>query len=174
VPYADPNELGRRWWAAAADAGIRLSCSPPATCRRARAASLDRSDLGDGNAERWAQRVNALAREPRRSRWWAPQCIPVSAARGPTEPGRGLACIYGAPPHVHSSEQVAEVDQRRAARLHAHGVLPHGVLGPRTNVVHATHLTAEDVTDLRESATGVCFCPTTERDLGDGIGPHPP
>jgi cytosine/adenosine deaminase-related metal-dependent hydrolase len=37
--------------------------------------------------------------------------------------------------------------------------------------VHATHLTEADITDLRDSATGVCFCPTTERDLGDGIGP---
>jgi cytosine/adenosine deaminase-related metal-dependent hydrolase len=46
-----------------------------------------------------------------------------------------------------------------------------GVLGPRTTAVHATHLTDEDLADLDRTATGVCFCPTTERDLGDGIGP---
>jgi cytosine/adenosine deaminase-related metal-dependent hydrolase len=37
--------------------------------------------------------------------------------------------------------------------------------------VHATHLTDDDVRLLGGSATYSCFCPTTERDLGDGIGP---
>jgi cytosine/adenosine deaminase-related metal-dependent hydrolase len=49
----------------------------------------------------------------------------------------------------------------------------HGVLGDRTTAVHATHLTATDIADLRDTGTGVCFCPTTERDLGDGVGPAP-
>jgi cytosine/adenosine deaminase-related metal-dependent hydrolase len=40
-----------------------------------------------------------------------------------------------------------------------------------TSAVHATHLTRDDVRMLGESATYACFCPTTERDLGDGIGP---
>jgi cytosine/adenosine deaminase-related metal-dependent hydrolase len=46
-----------------------------------------------------------------------------------------------------------------------------GALGPRTSAVHATHLTAHDVGLLGGTGTHVCFCPTTERDLGDGIGP---
>jgi len=37
--------------------------------------------------------------------------------------------------------------------------------------VHATHLTEADVAQLGGSGTGACFCPTTERDLADGIGP---
>jgi len=37
--------------------------------------------------------------------------------------------------------------------------------------VHATHLTDSDVRLLGGSATSACFCPTTERDLGDGVGP---
>jgi cytosine/adenosine deaminase-related metal-dependent hydrolase len=37
--------------------------------------------------------------------------------------------------------------------------------------VHATHLTGPDIALLGESQTATCFCPTTERDLGDGIGP---
>ncbi len=37
--------------------------------------------------------------------------------------------------------------------------------------VHATHLTDADIGLLRE--TTVCMCPTTERDLADGIGPAP-
>jgi cytosine/adenosine deaminase-related metal-dependent hydrolase len=45
------------------------------------------------------------------------------------------------------------------------------VLGPTTTAVHATHLTDADVTLLGDAAATVCLCPTTERDLADGIGP---
>ena len=44
----------------------------------------------------------------------------------------------------------------------------HGALGPRSTAVHATHLTDADRELLRE--TTICMCPTTERDLADGIG----
>jgi cytosine/adenosine deaminase-related metal-dependent hydrolase len=46
-----------------------------------------------------------------------------------------------------------------------------GVLGPLTTAVHATHLTEADVWLLGDSGTFACFCPTTERDLADGIAP---
>jgi formiminoglutamate deiminase len=79
----------------------------------------------------------------------------------------------GAPLHVHLSEQPAENE----ACLAAHGVTPtrllsdHGVLGPRTSAVHATHLSDDDIQLLAGSRSTVCMCPTTERDLADGIGP---
>ena len=38
-------------------------------------------------------------------------------------------------------------------------------------MVHATHLTRADIALLGGSGTAVCLCPTTERDLADGIGP---
>ena len=41
----------------------------------------------------------------------------------------------------------------------------------RTTAVHATHLSVADVAQLGRTGTHACFCPTTERDLGDGIGP---
>src|SRR4029079_7769243 len=46
-----------------------------------------------------------------------------------------------------------------------------GARGPATTAVHATHLTDADIALLGSSGTGVCLCPTTERDLADGIGP---
>jgi cytosine/adenosine deaminase-related metal-dependent hydrolase len=46
-----------------------------------------------------------------------------------------------------------------------------GALGPRSTMVHATHLTSSDITLLGESGTTCCICPSTEADLGDGIGP---
>jgi cytosine/adenosine deaminase-related metal-dependent hydrolase len=44
------------------------------------------------------------------------------------------------------------------------------LLGSFTTAVHATHLTAEDISHLGRSKATACFCPTTERDLADGIG----
>lgn len=78
-----------------------------------------------------------------------------------------------APLHVHVSEQPAE----NAACLAATGRTPvqlladAGVWGPRTTAVHATHLSAEDIEILGGSGGYVCFCPTTEAELADGVGP---
>src|SRR6266404_2837085 len=45
------------------------------------------------------------------------------------------------------------------------------VLGPRTTVVHATHVDDGDLELLGGGQTFACLCPTTERDLGDGLAP---
>jgi cytosine/adenosine deaminase-related metal-dependent hydrolase len=37
--------------------------------------------------------------------------------------------------------------------------------------VHATHVSDHDIALLGESETTICVCPTTERDLADGMGP---
>jgi cytosine/adenosine deaminase-related metal-dependent hydrolase len=77
------------------------------------------------------------------------------------------------PLHVHLSEQPAE----NAACLARYGCTPTevldetGALGPDTTAVHATHLTANDVERLRAALVTACICPTTERDLADGVGP---
>jgi formiminoglutamate deiminase len=75
------------------------------------------------------------------------------------------------PLHAHVSEQPTENQQVEAAfgRSPVAVFRDAGALGPRFTAVHATHLSATDITDL--SGSFVCFCPTTERDLGDGIGP---
>ena len=77
------------------------------------------------------------------------------------------------PLHVHLSEQPAE-----NAACHArYGCSPTellhsaGLLGELTTAVHATHLSDLDRTILGDTGTAACFCPTTERDLADGIGP---
>jgi cytosine/adenosine deaminase-related metal-dependent hydrolase len=77
------------------------------------------------------------------------------------------------PLHVHLSEQPAENEACQGF----YGITPtallevEGVLGPLTTVVHATHLTDGDIALLGGTHTTVCLCPTTERDLADGIGP---
>lgn len=79
------------------------------------------------------------------------------------------------PLHVHLSEQPAENDDCLAA----HGLTPtellaaHGLVRPTLAAVHATHLTDADIALLGGAAAGIVMCPTTEADLGDGIGPAP-
>jgi cytosine/adenosine deaminase-related metal-dependent hydrolase len=75
--------------------------------------------------------------------------------------------------HFHLSEQPAENEACRAF----YGCSPTQLLAEEglievtgSTAVHATHLAEADIALLRAGAT-VCMCPTTERDLADGIGP---
>jgi cytosine/adenosine deaminase-related metal-dependent hydrolase len=74
---------------------------------------------------------------------------------------------------VHLSEQSAENHAVQAfyGCTATQLLARHGLLGPETTAVHATHVTGSDITLLGDAPTTVCFCPTTERDLADGIGP---
>ena len=47
----------------------------------------------------------------------------------------------------------------------------HGLVDRRTTLVHATHLSDEDIALIGAAGATVSLCPTTERDLGDGVGP---
>ncbi len=77
------------------------------------------------------------------------------------------------PLHVHLSEQPAENASCQAAfGLSPTGLLErHGLLAPRLSAVHATHLSDADIAALGAAGAGIVMCPTTEADLGDGIGP---
>jgi formiminoglutamate deiminase len=178
--YSDPNAMGQALIDAAAGAGIRMTlldtCYLSAAPDGTPLADGPQQRFGDGTGELWAQRVDAL-----RTQVSGHPGVLIGASlhsvRGvPLEQMPAVvdwAAAQGVPLHVHSSEQPAEVEQCMAA----HGRTPTavlrdvGALGPRTTAVHCTHLTAADIADLDRTSTGVCFCPTTERDLGDGIGP---
>ncbi|MGH8972347.1 MAG: formimidoylglutamate deiminase, partial [Acidimicrobiia bacterium] len=83
------------------------------------------------------------------------------------------AAERGVPLHAHVSEQPAENEQCAAAygRTPTGLLSDCGVLSSRFTAVHATHLTDGDVGRLGAASCWCCFCPTTERDLADGIGP---
>lgn len=80
--------------------------------------------------------------------------------------------VDGEPVHAHVSEQPAENAQSLAAwgRTPTELFADAGLLGRHFTAVHGTHLSEHDVQLLAESRSTVCFCPTTERDLADGIG----
>ncbi|MCW7990437.1 formimidoylglutamate deiminase [Streptomyces sp. WAC01526] len=172
--YSDPNAMGEALLSAAAEAGIRITLLDTAYLSAGFGAPPNHHQLrfSDGTADRWAERTDAL-----KERAHARIGAAIHSVRAVPADQLGTVADWArarqAPLHVHLSEQTAENDACRDA----HGVTPtrlladHGVLGPRTTAVHATHLTDEDITLLGDSHTGVCMCPTTERDLADGIGP---
>ena len=178
--YGDPNAMGAALIQAARDAGIRLTLLD--TCYLAGGlgpdghAALSREQLRftDGSAPRWAERVELLAGSGIDA-----DTVRIGAAVHSVRavPRAELpvvaAAAAGRPLHVHLSEQPAENE----AALAFYGRTPTelldeaGVLGPATTAVHATHLTGSDIATLGRTGTISCFCPTTERDLADGIGP---
>ncbi|SEF00888.1 formiminoglutamate deiminase [Streptomyces sp. Ag109_O5-10] len=174
TPYADPNAMGEALIAAAADAGIRITLLDTAYLSSGFGEPPNAHQLrfSDGSAEAWAERCSVL-KERDHARIGAAVHSVRAVPAGQLATVAGWAEERRAPLHVHLSEQTAEND----ACLAAHGRTPtrlladHGVLGPRTTGVHNTHLTDEDIALLGGSGTGTCMCPTTERDLADGIGP---
>ncbi|MFB0618431.1 formimidoylglutamate deiminase [Streptomyces sp. AGS-58] len=174
TPYADPNAMGEALIAAAAEAGIRITLLD--TCYLSagfgQPPDSHQQRFSDGDAESWAARCADL-RERDHARIGAAIHSVRAVPAGQLATVARWAEERRAPLHVHLSEQTAEND----ACLAAHGRTPtrlladHGALGPRTTGVHSTHLTDEDIALLGGSGTGTCMCPTTERDLADGIGP---
>jgi cytosine/adenosine deaminase-related metal-dependent hydrolase len=77
------------------------------------------------------------------------------------------------PLHAHVSEQPAENEACHAAygRTPTELLADAGALSKRFTAIHVTHPTDGDRTLLGEAGATCCFCPTTERDLADGIGP---
>ncbi|GHG37712.1 formimidoylglutamate deiminase [Amycolatopsis bullii] len=166
-PYADPNAMGEALRQAAADAGIRLTLLD--TCYLAGGIGVEPDEVqrrfSDGSASAWASRVAALEEG---------ELFRVGAAIHSVRavPADQLSLVDSKRVvHVHLSEQRAENEQCRAAygRTPTELLDDRGVLTERLVAVHATHLTKSDIDRL--SGARACFCPTTERDLGDGIGP---
>jgi formiminoglutamate deiminase len=168
-PYADPNAMGEALRQAAADAGIRLTLLD--TCYLAGGIDVEPDEVqrrfSDGSASSWAERV-ALLKEDDLFRVGAA----IHSVRA--VPADQLSLVDSARVvHIHLSEQRAENEQCQAAygRTPTELLADHGVLTDRLVAVHATHLTTSDIDRLGAAHAGACFCPTTERDLGDGIGP---
>jgi formiminoglutamate deiminase len=172
--YDDPNQMGRVLITAAAEAGIRItlidSCylhggigEPPEGAQRR---------FSDGNTEAWAERVEGLGEEADSARVGA--AIHSMRALDPEAAAvvAGWAQERERPLHAHVSEQPAENE----VCLDAYGRTPTallsdaGALAASFTAVHGTHLDEVDVRLLGAARACCCVCPTTERDLADGIG----
>jgi formiminoglutamate deiminase len=182
TPYDDPNAMAAALVAAARDVGIRLTlldacylqggiATGPNGVAAARLDGVQRR-FGDGDGDAWAARVEQL-RDADDVRIGAAIHSVRAVDPKTMELVAAWAAERAAPLHAHVSEQPAENEQCLAAYGRAPVALlaDHGVLSDRFTAVHATHLAGGDVEQLGAASATCCFCPTTERDLADGIGP---
>jgi formiminoglutamate deiminase len=129
--------------------------------------------FSDDSFDKWAQRAQTA------SALMSPMCRVGAAIHSVRavdavniEKVAAWAAARNLPLHAHLSEQQAENEQCVAA----YGLTPtallgdHGALGKSFTAVHATHLAGADFGQLGRAECTICLCPTTERDLADGIG----
>lgn len=184
--YSYPNAMSNALTRAAEDAGLRITLLDSLYLSGGLTASghsrLDslQARFSDQVADDWARRVArhresedvrvGLAVHSVRAvpRSWL-QFVRDVSVDGPHARARGRTL----PVHAHVSEQPEENE----ACLAYYGCTPTellhdaGLVGPTFTAVHATHLTEKDVALLGRARATVALCPTTERDVGAGIGP---
>ena len=172
--YDDPNEMGKVIIEAAHRAGIRLTLLDVAYLH----GGLNGEKLGDEQKrfcdttiDQWLKRVQELGTgNEMYSIGLAPHSV---RAVHQAELVQIAKFQNDRVVHIHVSEQSAENSAciKATDRTPTQLLSDANLLGSFTTAVHATHLTAEDISLLGKSKTTACFCPTTERDLADGIGP---
>jgi formiminoglutamate deiminase len=176
APYEERTILADAVIRAARDAGLRIALLR-VMYGRAGAGRLPEGAqrrFSDPDPDRALADVDALS-----ARWAGDPAVrigvaPHSIRAVPPEWLRPIAehaRRHGLPLHMHVAEQPAEVTACLAETGHRPVELlaEHGVLGPRFVAVHATHLAPHEPRLLGEVGAFACLCPTTERDLGDGL-----
>lgn len=177
TPYADRNALAHAVIRAATDVGLRICLlrvgyaragfNVPANPRQRRFIDAD-VDTFLATTQDLAQAVRGDARV---NVGLAPHSVRAVSRDWLEQVAR--AAPAGMPIHMHVAEQPKEIE----ACLAEHGRRPVelvsdvGLLGPRFTAVHGVHLTDDEVSLLGRAEATVCACPSTERNLGDGIVP---
>ncbi|MCW5721214.1 MAG: formimidoylglutamate deiminase [Devosia sp.] len=173
-PYANIAEMAERIAAASVEAGIGLTLLPVFYAHggfgTAAPTEGQRRFLND------RQRFGALVEASRRLAASVPGSVmgiaPHSLRAASLDEIRAiLPLAEGGPVHIHIAEQVLEVE----ACLAAHAARPVELLlaelpvDQRWCLVHATHLSGQEVGNIARSGAVIGLCPITEANLGDGI-----
>jgi len=177
-PYGDPNLLAKEVIRAASDVGLRIALLRVAYARAGyqKEANPLQSRFIE-NSDRYLDNVAALATHVNTSvgmAWIgvAPhsvRAVPLDYLKRVGE----YAAQHGLQIHMHVAEQSAEV----SACIEEHGRSPialletEGLLSERFTAVHAIHVSQKAITGFAKTRAAVCACPTTERNLGDGVVP---
>ena len=174
-PYEDPNAMAVALVAAARDSGLEIVLLPAAYHRGGpgQPAGPAQRRFCDPDVTTFLARCDAL-------RAWAAEVEGVSVGVAVHSvravPAEWIAEVaayseeHRLVRHVHAAEQRRELAECQAE----HGCSPIallarcGFLGERASVVHAIHVSDDDVALLARSGTTVVTCPTTEGNLGDG------
>jgi formimidoylglutamate deiminase len=178
LPYDDPNLLAKEVVRAARDVGLRI-----ALLRVAYARAGFQTEPNPGQArfiehdpETYVRNLEALVGDLNRSPTAWVGVAPHSVRAVPLDYLRQVVAYANErelPVHMHVAEQTAEV----SACIQEYGRSPvalletEGLLGDRFTAVHAIHVTPKAIATLGRGGATVCACPTTERNLGDGVIP---
>jgi formiminoglutamate deiminase len=173
--HSHGNELGEALIDAATEEGIRLTLIDACYLRGGldgRELEPEQMTFSDGDADAWVRRVDDLAESD-----GVRIAAAIHSVRAVDPESMRIVATWArerqAPLHMHLAEQRAEVDEcLEVERCTPAELLEReGILGPDLVAVHAIHLNEHDVELLGANQVGVCACPTTERDLGDRVGP---
>jgi formimidoylglutamate deiminase len=175
-PYDDPNLLSKQVIAAARSVGIRIVLLRTAYLRSGHELPRDQGQIRFFESTRaFLENMSTLLRDcsakPSEVRFGV---APHSIRAVPLPDLREIVAWSREnklPLHMHVAEQVAE----NAACLREYGSTPvqllskEKLLGPDFTAVHAIHISGDEIALLAEADATICSCPTTERNLGDGI-----
>jgi formimidoylglutamate deiminase len=175
-PYDDPNLLSKQIIAAAQSVGIRIVLLRSAYLRSGYELSPDPGQIRFfESASQFLDNMEALSKEyPADSAEVRLGVAPHSLRAVPLRELKEIAAWTRErklPLHMHVAEQIGENE----ACLREYGLTPvallsgEGLLAPDFTAVHAIHITADEIELLAKANATVCSCPTTERNLGDGV-----
>jgi formimidoylglutamate deiminase len=178
-PYANPNEIGLQIVQAAKDVGLRIALLRVAYLRAGYNKPPDAGQRRfiEPDPEEFLANTDALrsALAPGDGLAWvgvAPhsiRAVPLGYLREITAWARAEKLQV----HMHVAEQPAE----NAASLEEYGCTPfalldrEGILDERFTAIHGIHLGPEEIAAVSRANAIIAACPTTERNLGDGILP---
>ncbi len=175
-PYDDPNLLSKQVIAAAQSVGIRIVLLRSAYLRSGFELPKDPGQIRFfETGDQFLRNMESLLKAfPTDSTGVQLGVAPHSLRAVPLDELKQICAwtrAHRLPLHMHVAEQVAENE----ACLSEYGATPvaalhkEHLLGADFTAVHAIHITPEEVEQLAEAKATICSCPTTERNLGDGI-----
>ena len=178
-PYSDPNLLAREVIRAARDIGIRIALLRVAYARAGfeKPANPLQKRFIEDSPETYINHVEQLLDAPELKDGMAWTGVaPHSVRAVPLDYLKTIIAFANErelPVHMHVAEQPAEV----SACIEEYGRSPvalletEGLLSSRFTAVHAIHVTPKAIAAMARANAMVCACPTTERNLGDGVVP---
>ena len=178
-PYSDPNLLSREVIRAARDVGIRIALLRVAYARSGYQTEPNPQQIRfiEDSPDTYLKHFQQLLSAPefQDGMAWA-GIAPHSVRAVPLQYLKTIITFANErdlPVHMHVAEQPAEV----SACIAEYGRSPvalletEGLLSPRFTAVHAIHVTPKAIGAIGRAGAMVCACPTTERNLGDGVVP---
>ena len=170
-PYEDPNLLAKQVIAAAQSVGIRIVLLRSAYLRSGYELPPDPGQIRFyETGQQFIDNMEALTTATTVQIGVAPHSL-RAVPLGPLKEIAAWTRERALPLHMHVAEQLGENE----ACLREYGLSPvallsrEGLLGRDFTAVHAIHITADEIMQLGRAGATVCSCPTTERNLGDGV-----